>query len=402
MIFRKLTFARGLSVRGTAARQSAVTTLARLTGASLICAAIALSGSAAALAGHQTIDVDCGVGDTIAAALGQAHPGDTINITGTCNERVTIATDRLTLAGTGNAVIDGDGLGSDPVITIDGARGVALNDLTVQDGGGDGISAGRAAEFSLTGVVLQDNPGIGLKVGENSTVRLEDVEVSGSLIGVDVFTASTAVFSGLIEVYDNVRGIEIVSQAIAEVRGDVVSRDNFLWGIAVINSELEMLAFPESAGSSITARDNGLFGFILDANGVLGAVAANSAIVAEDNTIGFLLDNGSRIVSPFGAAQVEAKDNAGPGMQFGTDAGATINGGLNVVGNGVGIVGDGAGVLVLTGPGSTIKENFGPDLNLSFGTRARVNVGAANIGVVVCDGTVLLELDGTPVACPAP
>jgi hypothetical protein len=45
-------------------------------------------------------------GQTLTEALRKAKPGDMLQVTGTCHERVTITTDRLTLGG-GNAVLDG-------------------------------------------------------------------------------------------------------------------------------------------------------------------------------------------------------------------------------------------------------------------------------------------------------
>ena len=49
--------------------------------------------------------VKCDKGQTLTEALKKAKPGDTLQVTGTCHERVTITTDRLTLDGGGNAVL---------------------------------------------------------------------------------------------------------------------------------------------------------------------------------------------------------------------------------------------------------------------------------------------------------
>src|SRR5262245_65893945 len=72
-------------------------------------------------------NVDCNKGQTIGKALTKADPGDTIRVTGTCREQVTITTDRLTLDGQGTAILDGgDGASGDDLsglLTIDGARG---------------------------------------------------------------------------------------------------------------------------------------------------------------------------------------------------------------------------------------------------------------------------------------
>jgi hypothetical protein len=42
--------------------------------------------------------VECDTGQTLTDALKKAKPGDTLQVTGTCQERVTITTNRLTVA----------------------------------------------------------------------------------------------------------------------------------------------------------------------------------------------------------------------------------------------------------------------------------------------------------------
>ena len=77
--------------------------------------------------------VKCDKGQTLTEALRKAKPGDTLQVTGTCQERVTITTDRLTLDGGGSAVLDGGGGGPtefEGVVTIDGAQGVTLTGFT--------------------------------------------------------------------------------------------------------------------------------------------------------------------------------------------------------------------------------------------------------------------------------
>src|SRR5215510_8740263 len=94
--------------------------------------------------------VACDKGQTLTEALKQAKPGDTLQVTGTCQERVTITTDRLTLDGGGSAVLDGGG-GSptefEGVVTIDGAHGVTLTGFTIQNGPGEGILGIHGAAF---------------------------------------------------------------------------------------------------------------------------------------------------------------------------------------------------------------------------------------------------------------
>lgn len=53
--------------------------------------------------------VQCDQGDSLKKTIHQADPGETTRVTGICQERVTITTDRLTLDGHGQAVLDGGG-----------------------------------------------------------------------------------------------------------------------------------------------------------------------------------------------------------------------------------------------------------------------------------------------------
>ena len=69
----------------------------------------------------ETRMVECASGETIEAAMGQAYPGDTIMISGTCEELVVVNKD-----GGGSAVIDGGGA-SATVILIRGHRNLIIN-----------------------------------------------------------------------------------------------------------------------------------------------------------------------------------------------------------------------------------------------------------------------------------
>jgi len=58
--------------------------------------------------------MDCDAGQSLAQALNMASEGETILVTGACNEVITITADRITLDGQGNAIIDGGGLSPNP------------------------------------------------------------------------------------------------------------------------------------------------------------------------------------------------------------------------------------------------------------------------------------------------
>jgi nitrous oxidase accessory protein NosD len=73
--------------------------------------------------------VNCDHGQGLAKALEEVKPGETIQVSGTCQEAVTIITDRITLDGGSSAIIDGRGA---EAVTADGVRGVTFTGLTVR------------------------------------------------------------------------------------------------------------------------------------------------------------------------------------------------------------------------------------------------------------------------------
>ena len=83
--------------------------------------------------GGTTHSVDCESGETIAAAMSEAQSGDTIEITGTCNEAVVVNKDGITLDGGGSAVLDGSGI-NHWAIDVSGHQRVTIKGLTVQNG----------------------------------------------------------------------------------------------------------------------------------------------------------------------------------------------------------------------------------------------------------------------------
>src|SRR5882724_3325861 len=191
--------------------------------------------------------VNCNKGQTLPDALKKAKPGDTLQVTGTCHERVTITTDRLTLDGDGSGVLDGGG-GSptefEGVVTIDGAHGVTLTGFTIQNGPGAGILGQRAAAFTVLDTTVQDNNGTGIVVGDGSTADLTNTTMRRNATGRDVFTGANAILGP---------GAFANGASILEIRGADVQVNNNLVGIVVLpGGQLTIFAFSSSTGSTLT------------------------------------------------------------------------------------------------------------------------------------------------------
>ncbi len=338
-------------------------------------------------------------------ALAQALPGDVIRIQGTCNERVTITTDRITLEGHPTAVSIIDGTGVEPsapefnaLITIDGARGVTIKGLTIQNGSAEGILAQNGASFSAYDVIVQDNGYTGIVVAANSTAELTDCTMRNNALGLDVFSGGTAIVKGAISITDSqFDGVNVQGSAMLEIRGAQVEvNNNGSFGLVVAQSSVAIYGFTESQGSTLTMNGNGESGMLLDGRlfvfGPFGSGA--NVITASNNGVNgiWLPTTLGTIVSPVAAAKFVIEKNP-TGLNFESNSDATIIGGLTVRNNGTGVLADGAGALTLVSipPNpSSITDNTDVDVDLRFGSRVTFG-GPPFVGSVQCDGTVLVR-----------
>jgi Right handed beta helix region len=260
--------------------------------------------------------VNCDRGENIAEVLAKAEPGDTIRVTGTCVERVSIKTDRITLDGQGAATLDGGGgpiAEFDGVVTIDGASGVTIQGFTVQNGPGEGILGTHGAAFSVRNTTVQDNGFTGVAVGQGSTAELTDCRIlRNGGPGMDVYTQSSAVLKGAIRTNDNLQsGADINGTSIIEIRGAQVeaSRNGGFGLIAGSNSQLAVFGFAGSQGSTFTIDANGQAGIGLGSS-ILN-VFSESTIAITNSPVGILVA-ASKLVSPFGVGRfvIENKSEA--------------------------------------------------------------------------------------------
>jgi Right handed beta helix region len=340
--------------------------------------------------------VKCDEGQTLTDALKTAKPGDTLKVTGTCQERVTITTDRLTL----------DGGGSGPtelfeaVVTIDGVQGVTLMGFTIQNSPSLGILGVGGAAFVVQDTTMQNNGRAGIFLNNNSSAELIDVEVKDSGgIGIPVQNNSTAVLKGNVSsTGSGSNGIAVQSGSTLEIRGaSVQASNNGGGGIDIVDSQAIIFGYPESQGSIVTADDNGSDGIFV-ATGSLsffgGAFAGTGSLAtisaSNNGGSGIAIGLDGAVVSPFGAAKFIIENNQQIGLNVGEGGSALIIGGLTVQNNQTGLRADGAGTLTLVSVPSnpsSIQNNSDTDVDLRFGTR--VTFGGVTIGTIICDATVL-------------
>ncbi len=298
------------------------------------------------LATAQTsIAIDCNAGQTLADGLLSAFPGDTLNISGTCAERVTITTDRITIDGQGSAIIDGGGAPpggtSSGVITIQGAKGVVLMGLTVQNGP-DGIIGRQGAAFTINNVISQDNADEGLQVDENSTAR----------VGNSTFQRNTD------------EGMSVLRTSSVTFFGTVLSQDNGGDGFLITHNS-NVAVFAATNRVTLRAVNNADDGLTVAATSNMG-LSSTSLIIEDNDDAGLIIDrNASFFIGS--DSELNVSNNGSTGVFVGDVSHADLRASLQ----------------------STILNNAGTGLLLS-GT-AKVDVmsptliqdnGSFNVGVV--------------------
>jgi hypothetical protein len=255
--------------------------------------------------GHATTKyVDCDNGDTIAGSLQFVRPGDTMVLSGTCNENLLLGSltgqyNGLTLDGQGTATIAGPDATLN-VVELTGVSGFTIRGLTIT-GGNDGIAINTGSVIAIDTVVvqntgrhgihfqrgssdgyvvnstIQNNPGNGVIVNENSYVRVGFTDGVGASqgdtgpcviqnnggFGIRVQRgASARIYTNTISNNAN-NGVNIESASYAEVASNVID-GNGKNGIAVTENSTLHLGNPSGTKNedrpNTTNVPNGQFG----------------------------------------------------------------------------------------------------------------------------------------------
>jgi parallel beta-helix repeat protein len=160
----------------------------------LFTAAFLWSSASAARAQSGTHTLNCGPQKTIGEAIRTLKPGDTLLVSGTCNENVEIGEEvhRITLDGQGTATVNGDssanaisvrGTGITIrgfVITGGAPQGIAVTDggsavidgNTIQNADRNGITVFRNSSADIINNTIQNNPLAGIAIQSNSSARV--------------------------------------------------------------------------------------------------------------------------------------------------------------------------------------------------------------------------------------
>ena len=234
--------------------------------------------------------VNCDRGGRLAIAVRNARPGDTIRFTGTCREQVTITTDRLTLDGQGEGIIDGSGvtcpeLKSGTVteleaivglVEIDTAQGVTLERLTVQNSQCDGIFL-RGSSATLRAVTVQnstddgiDSEQAGITLEGSILPRIPTLLTNNGENGMNLSNNSTAnIFKGTVSFSDNPRFGVLNHHSLLFVSSgaELDVHKNMQTGIGVFGGG-ELMGYTDS---KMTVYDNSVQGLLLINGGMFAS-----------------------------------------------------------------------------------------------------------------------------------
>jgi parallel beta-helix repeat protein len=168
------------------------TTIRMRIGKAVLLAALCYS---ALLANAATVSVDCDAGNTVMAALGNVKPGDTVLVSGTCNEQVSFAPEmvRITLDGQKKTTIQHPGKSApSPHTVFVRGKDIHIKGITVV-GGLDGIHLSGPASAEIDGNVVVKAARAGIHIDKGSVVRVLNTTVQESgVMGIDITGASYA------------------------------------------------------------------------------------------------------------------------------------------------------------------------------------------------------------------
>jgi nitrous oxidase accessory protein NosD len=246
----------------------------------------------------QTHTLECGPTRTISHALKILKPGDTLLVSGTCNENVVIGQEiaRVTLDGQGTATLNGDPSGF--TITVTGA-GVTVRGFTIR-GGQQGIAVLDGGSAVIDGNVIEDAVMNGITVFRNSTARIvNNVIQNNASSGIQLQHGSSAQigFSG---------------PPTNRISGPNTIQNNGAPGIQVLRGSSAQIF-------SNTIRGNRSHGILVDRN----AQAEIGACVITGNT-------GDGIRGVRGAGIDTGTDATGATPRFDDDTNTGSNGGFGV------------------------------------------------------------------------
>ena len=357
----------------------------------------------------RTRKVTCDSHHTIGKELDELKPGDTLLVSGTCNENVVIPEEvhRITLDGQGTATINGPDSTRD-TITVRG-RGITIKGFSIT-GGNSGINVFRGGTATINGNLLQNTGLHGINIGNGSFATVINNTINNNPVhGIFIatgsanigFRAGDSVASPNIIQNNGNSGIGLGDSSSARIDGNTIT-GNGNAGIIVSESSSARIGFTGIIGSltaANTIQNNGNGGIRIGAGSHAG-IEGN--VIGNNTGAGISVDNSSSAVIGVLGFSNTIQNNTGGGVVLRRSSGARILAAVisNNTGNGVQIsrasqadVGSNT-INGNTEDGIRVEENSGLNLfpspnrgsNTQFGIRCSIG-GYATGSIGTLTGT---------------
>jgi parallel beta-helix repeat protein len=211
------------------------------------------------------VKLNCdGKNTTIGNAVKKLKPGDTLLVTGTCNENLVILEDvvRVVLDGQGKATIQGPDK-TIPTVEVRG-RGMTIKGFTVT-GGRDGIVVSRGGQAVIDGNTVQGTARFGVQVNQssfaaiaNNTIQKNEstgINIGGSSYAIIGFLTGQDTTASPNTIQENGQhGIAVSRSSNARIAGNRI-RNNKLNGVMVSRASQADISSSTIEGNGMSAID---------------------------------------------------------------------------------------------------------------------------------------------------
>jgi len=199
---------------------------------------------------------------SIGNAVKKLKPGDTLLVSGTCNENLLILEDtlRVVLDGQGKAIIQGQDK-TIPAVEIRG-RGITIKGFTVT-GGRDGIVVDRGGQAIIDSNTVQATARFGVQVNQssfaviaNNTIQKNEssgINIGGSSYAIIGFFSGSDTTTSPNAIQDNGQnGIVVSRSSTARIAGNTI-RNNKLNGVAITRASQADISSSTIDGNGMSA-----------------------------------------------------------------------------------------------------------------------------------------------------
>lgn len=231
------------------------------------------SNAASNEAPNVTRRVNCDAGQTIQEAVNNSNNGDTVLVSGTCFENVTVGAGRtnITLDGQGAATINGLDPSATTVsvqgtrisikgftitggrngITAAGARRLTIQSCNVEATGNNGVLFAQDSSGTVDSCTIQNNPRNGIDIQDGGSARVTNSTISGNgRRGIQVSNGGSANLTGNNITNNQEDGVNIGNGSTAFLTGNTISNNGRI-GLSLITGTGVI-----SSGNTITSNGN--------------------------------------------------------------------------------------------------------------------------------------------------